>query len=220
MLLTPASGSVVRFPSLAREVYDVSGAGDTVAAVLAAAVGSGASMEDAVDVANIAAGIVVSKVGTAVADRLEIMDEVLYRSSLGAGRKILPLAEAAELARRWTTMGYIWGFVYGSFDRLHPGHLQLLETARSHCDRLLVALVTDDAMRRANGESPPQQNETARSLIVASLSCVDGVVIVGDPTPRQLIHQLRPNLVVSGGDTDGAELLPQWGGSVLYVDAS
>ena len=223
MMLTPCSGSIVRFPSLAREVYDVSGAGDTVAAVLAAALGSGASMEDAVDVANIAAGIVVSKVGTAVADRLEIMDEVLYRSSIGASRKILPLAEAADLAHRWTSMGYTLGFAYGSFDRLHPGHLRLLETARSHCDRLLVGIHSDESLRLRNGQSAPEQNEMARSLLLASLSCVDGVLLFGDPTPWELVRSLRPHLVVksadsTSGEPDGAELLSEWGGTVLSVE--
>lgn len=223
MMLTPADGSVLRFPSLAREVYDVSGAGDTVAAVLAAALGSGAPIAEAVEVANIAAGIVVSKVGTAVVDCREIMDEVQYRLSIGASSKILQLAKASELARRWTQMGWTIGFTSGSFDLLHPGHLKLLETARSRCDRLLVGINSDESVRRLKGESRPIQNEMARSLVLASLSCVDGVLIFGETTPRELIRILRPNLIVKGEERrseepDGTELLRDWGGSVLQVE--
>jgi D-beta-D-heptose 7-phosphate kinase/D-beta-D-heptose 1-phosphate adenosyltransferase len=206
MMLMPADGRVLRFPSMAREVYDVSGAGDTVAAVLAAALGSGAPIAEAVEVANIAAGIVVSKSGTAVVERLEILDEVLYRQFIGAGSKILQLAQACELAQRWAQRGWTIALALGSFDVLNPGHLKVLETARSRCDRLLVALKSDEYIRRTEGGSGPEQSELARSLVLASLRCVDGVMIFNETAPRELIHLLRPNLIVKGGEHDFEDL--------------
>src|SRR5580692_13023985 len=110
MMLAPAGSAVVRFPALAREIYDVSGAGDTVASVLAAALGSGASISDAVEIANIAAGIVVGRAGTAVVERTGIVEEVRRRSATGASDKIFARDKAAQLARKWTESGLCVGF--------------------------------------------------------------------------------------------------------------
>jgi D-beta-D-heptose 7-phosphate kinase/D-beta-D-heptose 1-phosphate adenosyltransferase len=214
---------VICFPALAREVYDVSGAGDTVAAVLAAALGSGASVSDAVETANIAAGIVVGKVGTAVAGRSEIIHEIRQNSAIGASDKVLELAEAVELARGWKETGLSVGFTNGCFDLLHPGHLKLLEAARSRCDRLLVGLNSDESIKRLKGASRPIQNETARALVLASLGCVDGVVIFAEDTPKELVIALRPDLLVKGGEYKaenvvGADLITTWGGKLLLVD--
>jgi D-beta-D-heptose 7-phosphate kinase / D-beta-D-heptose 1-phosphate adenosyltransferase len=222
MMLTPANGPVATFPSLAREVYDVSGAGDTVAAVLAAALGSGAPVCEAVEIANIAAGIVVSKAGTAVVERAGIVQEVLRRSATGAGERILEREKAAELARNWTESRLRVGFTNGCFDLLHPGHLKVLETARAHCDRLLVGLNSDQSVRRLKGPSRPVQDEISRALVLASLACVDGVVIFDEETPAELIRCLRPVLLVKGGDYTrdqvvGADLVESWGGKVLLV---
>jgi D-beta-D-heptose 7-phosphate kinase/D-beta-D-heptose 1-phosphate adenosyltransferase len=223
MLLTPAGGPAVHFPALAREIYDVSGAGDTVAAVLTAALGSGASVSDAVETANIAAGIVVGKVGTAVAGRAEIIHQIRQYSAIGASDKVLELAEAVELARGWRQAGLSVGFTNGCFDLLHPGHLKLLEAARSRCDRLLVGLNGDESVRRLKGPSRPIQSESARALVLASLNCVDGVVVFGEDTPRELILALRPDLLVKGGEYKpenvvGADLVESWGGRLLLVD--
>jgi D-beta-D-heptose 7-phosphate kinase/D-beta-D-heptose 1-phosphate adenosyltransferase len=223
MMLAPAGGSVVRFPALAREVYDVSGAGDTVAAVLAAALGSRASISDAVEIANIAAGIVVGRAGTAVVERNGIIEEVRRRSAAKAGVKVLQLKDATELARTWTQSGLCVGFTNGCFDLLHPGHLKVLETARAHCDRLLVGLNSDQSVKRLKGASRPVQGEMARALVLASLTCVDGVVIFDDDTPIELIRSLRPNLLVKGGEykpqeVAGADLIENWGGKLLLVE--
>ncbi len=223
MMLTPVNGPAIRFPALAREVYDVSGAGDTVAAVLAAAIGSGASVVDAVDIANIAAGIVVGRSGTAVVERAGIVDEIRRRSAAGTNSKILQLADAAQLARGWTQSGLSVGFTNGCFDLLHPGHLKVLETARAHCDRLIVGLNSDSSVKRLKGESRPVQDETARAQVLASLSCVDGVVIFGEDTPVEAIRALRPHLLVKGGEYRadqivGADLVESWGGKILLVE--
>jgi D-beta-D-heptose 7-phosphate kinase / D-beta-D-heptose 1-phosphate adenosyltransferase len=228
MMLIPANGSAIRFPALAREVYDVSGAGDTVAAVLAAAIGSGSSFQDAVELANIAAGMVVGRAGTAVVSAVEIAEEV-HRSDFGPGlhtgaaAKVLALPNAIERSRTWTQSGLTVGFTNGCFDLLHPGHLRLLETARAHCDRLLVGLNSDQSVKRLKGDSRPVQDEMSRALILASLGCVDGVVIFGEDTPLELIRALRPNLLVKGGEYKpdqvvGASDVENWGGKLLLVD--
>ena len=223
MMLASNGGPVVCFPALAREVYDVSGAGDTVAAVLAAALGSGASVSDAVEIANIAAGIVVGKVGTAVAGRTEIIHQIRQNSAMGASEKVLQLAEAIELANGWREAGLSVGFTNGCFDLLHPGHLKLLEAARSRCDRLLVGLNSDESVKRLKGPSRPIQSETARALVLASMGCVDGVVVFAEDTPGELIAALRPDLLVKGGEYKpenvvGANLITSWGGKLLLVD--
>jgi D-beta-D-heptose 7-phosphate kinase/D-beta-D-heptose 1-phosphate adenosyltransferase len=223
MMLTPASGSPAKFPALAREVYDVSGAGDTVAAVLAAALGSGASISEAVEIANIAAGIVVGRAGTAVVERSGIVEEVRRRSAIGAGGKIFEREKAARLARTWAESGLCVGFTNGCFDLLHPGHLKVLEAARAHCDRLLVGLNSDLSVNRLKGETRPVQDEMARALVLASLACVDGVVIFEEDTPEELIRCLRPGLLVKGGEykpeqVAGAHLVESWGGKLLLVE--
>lgn len=223
MMLAPAGGPVVRFPSLAREIYDVSGAGDTVAAVLAAALGSGACISDAVEVANIAAGIVVGRAGTAVVERAGIIEEIRRRSATKASDKVLQLEDAAERARAWRQAGLSVGFTNGCFDLLHPGHLKVLEAARAHCDRLLVGLNSDQSVKRLKGESRPVQGEMARALVLASLSCVDGVVIFDEDTPIEVIRALRPNVLVKGGEykpeqVAGADLIESWGGKLVLVE--
>jgi D-beta-D-heptose 7-phosphate kinase / D-beta-D-heptose 1-phosphate adenosyltransferase len=228
MMLLPADGPMIRFPALAREVYDVSGAGDTVAAVLAAAVGSGSSFQDAVEVANIAAGMVVGRAGTAVVSVVEIAEEVRrgqfgHGVPAGAAAKVLTPSNAIERSQTWTQSGLTVGFTNGCFDLLHPGHLRLLETARAHCDRLLVGLNSDQSVKRLKGDSRPVQDQMSRALVLASLSCVDGVVIFGEDTPLELIHALRPNLLVKGGEyrpdqVVGASLVESWGGKLLLVD--
>jgi D-beta-D-heptose 7-phosphate kinase/D-beta-D-heptose 1-phosphate adenosyltransferase len=223
MMLVPADGSATQFPALAREVYDVSGAGDTVAAVLAAALGSEASITDAVEIANIAAGIVVGRSGTAVVDRNEIIDEIRRRSATSASAKVLPLEEATALAATWNQSGLRVGFTNGCFDLLHPGHLKVLEEARANCDRLIVGLNSDRSVKRLKGDSRPIQDEMARALVLASLSCVAAVVIFDEDTPTNVIRALRPDLLVKGGEYSpqqvaGADLVETWGGKLLLVE--
>lgn len=223
MILVPSEGPALCFPALAREVYDVSGAGDTVAAVLAAALGSRASIADAIEIANIAAGIVVGRSGTAVVDRAGIIDEIRRSSAASSSTRILPLEEAAAVAAGWKQSGLRVGFTNGCFDLLHPGHLRVLETARAHCDRLIVGLNSDSSVKRLKGDSRPIQGEMARALVLASLSCVDGVVIFEEDTPIEVIRSLRPDLLVKGGEytsnqVAGADLVESWGGKLLLVE--
>jgi D-beta-D-heptose 7-phosphate kinase / D-beta-D-heptose 1-phosphate adenosyltransferase len=222
MLLVSRSGEARRFPGLAREVFDVSGAGDTVAATLAAALGSGAGIVEAVEAANLAAGIVVGKRGTAVATAPEILQELQQRTLIGAADKVLREDKLLDQVRKWERSGYRVGFTNGCFDLLHPGHISLLETARANCDRLVVGLNSDHSAARLKGRFPIQ-NEVTRGLVLASLRSVDAVTIFEEDSPIELIRQIRPQLLVKGRDYQphevlGADLLPAWNGQLLMVD--
>lgn len=221
MLLVEASGATAKFAAEAREVYDVSGAGDTVIAVLAAALAAGAPMADAARLANTAAGIVVGKVGTAVVHATELIETLVDRDVI-AGRKELPLALAADRVARWRRNGLKIGFTNGCFDLLHPGHVSLLTQARAQCDRLVVGLNSDASVQRLKGPGRPVQNEQARAAVLASLASVDLVVVFEEDTPLSLIGELKPDLLVKGADyrhdqVVGAEIVEAYGGKVLLA---
>jgi len=221
MLLVEAGGAVHRLPAEAREVFDVSGAGDTAIAVLAAALGAGASLLDAARLANIAAGIVVGKVGTAVVHPSELENALVNRDAL-AGQKLLPLPVALDHAARWRRSGLKIGFTNGCFDLLHPGHVSLLAQAKSACDRLIVGLNSDQSVRRLKGAGRPVQPEAARAAVLASIASVDMVVLFGEDTPLDLIAALKPDVLVKGADyrleeVVGAELVQAHGGKVVLA---
>lgn len=198
MLLVSRDQAPAEFPAIAREVYDVSGAGDTVAAVLAAALGSGAGIREAVELANIAAGIVVGKVGTAVVDRSEIIHEIEHESAAAASGKILRPTQTAERVRLWRRMGRRVGFAHGAFHPLSSQHLELLEQARSRCDRLVVGLTFQNGARAAGKEVSGEvsaEDRRARAFLLASLVNVDAVVICDPESPSELMEMLGPNLV-------------------------
>jgi D-beta-D-heptose 7-phosphate kinase/D-beta-D-heptose 1-phosphate adenosyltransferase len=222
MLLVEAGGAVHRLPAEAREVFDVSGAGDTAVAVLAAALGAGASLLDAARLANIAAGIVVGKVGTAVVHPSELEDALVSRDAL-AGQKLLPLPVALDHVARWRRGGLKIGFTNGCFDLLHPGHVSLLAQAKANCDRLVVGLNSDDSVRRLKGSGRPVQPEAARAAVLASIASVDMVILFEQDTPLDLIAALEPDVLVKGADyrldeVVGAELVQAHGGKVVLAD--
>jgi|SRR5579872_483296 len=222
MLLVARDQPRAEFPALAREVYDVSGAGDTVAAVLAAALGSGARITDAVELANIAAGIVVGKVGTAVVDRTEIIHEIEHESAIAASSKILRPTEAIERLRIWRRLGRRIGFTQGNFNPLSSEHLELLERARSRCDLLVVGLTVEDNLSH-NGAKISPRDSRARAYLLASLASVDAVIICDPQSPTELIELLRPNLVAqlcSDADIEQERrLIGTWNGEFMLVDA-
>jgi D-beta-D-heptose 7-phosphate kinase/D-beta-D-heptose 1-phosphate adenosyltransferase len=222
MMLVEASGATHKLGAEAREVYDVSGAGDTVVAVLAAALGAGASFHDATRLANVAAGIVVGKVGTAVVHANELAEILVDRDAL-ATRKVLPLTLALDHIARWRRNGLKIGFTNGCFDLLHPGHVGLLNQARAACDRLVVGLNTDASVARLKGPSRPVQSEQARAAVLASLAAVDLVVLFDDETPRALISEIRPEVLVKGADyrldqVVGADIVQSYGGRILLAE--
>ena len=197
MLLVPRDLAPVEFAAHAREVYDVSGAGDTVAAVLAAALGSGAGIAEAVELANIAAGIVVGKLGTAVVERAEIADEIEQDVWITASNKILRAEEAIERVRAWRRAGRRVGITEGLFDPLSVEALKLLEQARANCDRLIVGLTVESlTVPRNSRRGSSQEDEQARVFLLASLATVDGVVIC-DPESSEDVAKLRAEVSLS-----------------------
>jgi D-beta-D-heptose 7-phosphate kinase/D-beta-D-heptose 1-phosphate adenosyltransferase len=209
------------FPAEAPEVHDVSGAGDTVVAVLAAGVAAGLALPVAARLANIAGGLVVGKVGTAVARENDLLEALTPER--GTLRKVMRRASAAEQVERWRQRGWRVGFTNGCFDLLHPGHVHLLEQARSWCDRLVVGLNADSSVKRLKGPSRPIQPEAARAAVLASLSTVDLVTIFEEDTPVELIRLLRPDVLVKGADYTvaqvvGGDLIQEWGGVVKLAE--
>ena len=199
-------GREFHLPAEAREVFDVSGAGDTVVAAMAAAVAAGTPLPEAARLANVAAGIVVGKVGTAVAYASDLM-AALHHSECNAGEaKIAEREAAVDQLARWRHKGQRIGFTNGCFDLLHPGHISLLDQARAQCDRLVVGLNSDRSVKRLKGDSRPVQSEVSRATVLASLACVDLVVIFEEDTPLALIAALRPDVLVKGADTPS----PRW----------
>jgi D-beta-D-heptose 7-phosphate kinase/D-beta-D-heptose 1-phosphate adenosyltransferase len=209
------------YPGEAPEVFDVSGAGDTVVATLAAAMAVNVPLFDAARLANIAGGIVVGKVGTAVARPNDILAAITPVT--GALRKVVTPAQAAEAAERWRTRGYKVGFTNGCFDLLHPGHIHLLEQCRAMCDRLIVGMNADASVKRLKGASRPVQNESARAAVLASLASVDLVCLFEDDTPLDILKLIKPDLLVKGADYThdtvvGAKEVESWGGRVALAE--
>lgn len=207
----------------AREVFDVSGAGDTVIATVTAAIAAGTSPLDAARLANAAAGIVVGKVGTAVTYADELIAALHHGELFDAESKVQALGSAVETVERWRRKGYRVGFTNGCFDLLHPGHISLLDQARATCDKLVVGLNSDASVRRLKGETRPVQGETARATVLASLAAVDMVVVFGEDTPLETISALKPDVLVKGADYTvetvvGADLVMGWGGKVVLAD--
>jgi len=211
------------FPAEAQEVFDVSGAGDTVAATIAGCLAAGFPLPDATRIANLAAGIVVGKLGTAVVRAEELYRAIFAENLMAAEAKVVGLAEAVERVERWRAEGRKIGFTNGCFDLLHPGHVSLIDQARNHCDRLVVGLNSDDSVRRLKGNGRPVQDEAARGAVLASLANVDLVVVFDEDTPMGLLRGLKPETLVKGADYDradvvGGDLVESYGGRVVLAD--
>ncbi|MBI2261664.1 MAG: D-glycero-beta-D-manno-heptose 1-phosphate adenylyltransferase [Caulobacterales bacterium] len=207
------------FPGRAREVFDVSGAGDTGLAALGLALGAGASLETAVEFAILASGVVVGKAGTAVVTPAELIDAEMSQHAAGAHAKVMPLDELSHVVEGWKRQGLKVGFTNGCFDILHRGHVAYLAQARSWCDRLVVALNTDASVRRLKGEGRPINDLDSRAVVIGGLQSVDRVTSFDEPTPLTLIERLRPDVLIKGADYTregvvGGDLVESWGGEV------
>ncbi len=223
MTLVTAAGEIHHLPTEAREVFDVSGAGDTVVATIAAALAGGAELPRAAALANVAAGIVVGKVGTAAAYAADVIAALHHQDLSSAEAKILPLGPALDRIEVWRRRGLKVGFTNGCFDLLHPGHVALLSKSRDACDRLVVGLNSDSSVQRLKGDSRPIQAEMARATVLASLASVDMVVIFTEDTPQNLIETIVPDILVKGADYTveqvvGAEFVQTHGGRVVLID--
>jgi len=216
------SDSRVIAPAVARQVFDVSGAGDTVIATLALAMASGLAVETAAELANVAAGIVVGEVGTVPVTRDELLTSLMPQIELQAAEKVLGLESLKVRVGAWRSAGQTTVFTNGCFDLLHIGHITLLEDARREGDRLIVAINSDASVRALKGLTRPIVGERDRARILAALAAVDAVIIFDEPTPLRLIEALQPAVIVKGGDyreetVVGAREVRSWGGRVKIV---
>ncbi len=223
MTLVTAEGPV-HIPAYPVRVRDVSGAGDTVVAVLAGMLALRADFESAMRAANAAAAVVVGKRGTASVSVSELRHRILPAATLAAEEKIVfDWAALDDHLVEWRKQGLRVGFTNGCFDLLHPGHVKLLAGARASCDRLVVGLNSDASVTRLKGEGRPVQPVEARAELLAALEAVDLVVVFEQDTPEELIKRVTPTVLVKGGDYTraqvvGAELVESLGGQVILID--
>jgi D-beta-D-heptose 7-phosphate kinase/D-beta-D-heptose 1-phosphate adenosyltransferase len=208
----------------AREVFDVSGAGDTVIASFALSLAAGADRAQAATIANAAGGVVVGKRGTARLT-VEELSGALARSHGPVGHQdaILDAGAAARMVAAWKEEGLTVGFTNGCFDILHAGHVSLLHAARSQCDRLVLGLNSDASVRRLKGPGRPVNDQHDRACVLAALASVDAVVVFEEDTPLALIEALLPDILVKGADYTvetvvGADVVQKAGGRVVLVD--
>ncbi|TNH04891.1 bifunctional D-glycero-beta-D-manno-heptose-7-phosphate kinase/D-glycero-beta-D-manno-heptose 1-phosphate adenylyltransferase HldE [Testudinibacter sp. TR-2022] len=204
MTLLRPNAEPFHLPTEAKEVFDVTGAGDTVISVLATAIADGRSLEEACYLANIAAGIVVGKLGTSTVTPVELENAIHHRGETGFGimDEVQLKSSVAEAKER----GEKIVMTNGCFDILHPGHVSYLENARKLGDRLIVAVNSDESVKRLKGESRPINSLAARMAVLAGLSSVDWVVEFKEDTPQRLIGEILPDLLVKGGDYKPEEI--------------
>lgn len=216
---------IFQIPTEAREVFDVSGAGDTSLAAFGASLAAGAPIRDAMKLANIASGIAVGKVGTSCVSAEELLAALSRRQSDSTGwaqkKKIVSRAEAARIAAELKAQGKIVGFTNGCFDLLHQGHLHSLMQARQYCDALMLGLNTDASIKRLKGPSRPIQDEKTRALLLASLEFVDYVVMFEEDTALPLVQALRPDCILKEGYTPErwpeARFVQSYGGKAITL---
>jgi D-beta-D-heptose 7-phosphate kinase/D-beta-D-heptose 1-phosphate adenosyltransferase len=209
-------------PARAREVFDVSGAGDTVIATLAASAAAGLDLESSVQLANVAAGVIVGKVGTVPIDRASLLAQLTGDLALNTEEKVLSRAALLDRAAQWRARGQRIVFTNGCFDLLHIGHITLLQEAHRMGDRLVIGVNSDASVRRLKGPTRPIVPEAERAQVLAALASTDAIVIFEEDTPLQLLRLLQPEVLVKGGDYTvstvvGAEEVRSWGGRVEIV---
>jgi len=219
MSLARRDAEVVHFAGRAREVFDVSGAGDTCLAALGLAMAAKAPLEQAVEFAILASGVVVGKSGTAVVMPAELVEAEIRENASLAQSKVMPVESLADQVEAWKRQGLKVGFTNGCFDILHRGHVAYLNQARGWCDRLVVALNTDASVKRLKGEGRPVNDLDSRAAVIGGLASVDRVTAFDEPTPIDLIKALRPDVLIKGADYSkeqvvGAAEVESWGGVV------
>jgi len=214
-------------PTEAREVFDVSGAGDTSLAAFGASLAAGAGIKQAMKLANVASGIAVGKLGTSCVTAQEITDALSHRHSSGSSlgwkqkSKIVSVQEAASIAAQCREQGRTVGFTNGCFDLLHQGHLHSLMQARQNCDILMVGLNTDASIKRLKGPERPIQDEKTRALLLASLEFVDYVIMFDDDTALPVVDAVRPDLILKEGYSidrwPEAQFVESYGGKAVTL---
>jgi len=213
----------IHIPAAAKQVFDVSGAGDTVIATLAAGMMHGLSHRQAFELANIAAGIVVGKVGTVPVNREELLAELISQDSVEQADKICELDTLLVRVKQWKQQEKRIVFTNGCFDLLHAGHVTYLEAARKTGDKLILGLNTDRSVSALKGPSRPVIHEADRARVLAALEAVDAVILFDEDTPLKLIDAIRPDVIVKGSDYTedqvvGGKEVKSWGGKVALID--
>jgi D-beta-D-heptose 7-phosphate kinase / D-beta-D-heptose 1-phosphate adenosyltransferase len=216
MAIVPRKGPLEMVPTTPREVYDVTGAGDVVAAVLGIALADGRTLSEAVHLANVAAGVEVGKVGATPVSREEILH------ALGAAHRVVDVATLRRELAPLRAAGKKIVFTNGCFDILHAGHARYLGEARREGDVLVVGLNSDGSTRRLKGPGRPVNGQRDRAEVLASLESVDYVVVFDEDTPRRLIERVEPDVLVKGEDwrekgVVGREFVEARGGKVVLV---
>ena len=206
----------------AREVYDVSGAGDTFVATLAAGLSADLAIEEAANIANTASGLVVEKLGTATVTQAELKSASENDKKSGPFEKIMSAAEAKDKIQIWKKKKLKIGFTNGCFDLLHPGHIHLIHEAKKKCDKLILALNSDQSVQALKGPTRPLQNQDARAYVLTSLADISAIVIFDEETPINLIDLLKPDLLIKGADYTidqvvGADIVLRNGGEVYLA---
>jgi len=223
MSIVGRDGQATHIRTIAKEVFDVSGAGDTAVAAMSLGLAAGGDVTAAASLANVAAGVVVAKYGTSTVTAGEIIASLDQFQGNDKSSKHFTLDNVLHLIRRWRDLGQKIAFTNGCFDLLHPGHISLLNQARAVADRLIVGLNSDLSVRRLKGPGRPMQSEVARATVLASLKSVDAVVLFEEDTPIKLIEALEPDVLVKGADYSlgnivGADLVIKKGGRVFLAD--
>ena len=219
MSLAVRGQPVRHYPGSPREVFDVSGAGDTAIAALGTGLAAGRPLYEAIAFALLASGVAVGKVGTATVSPDELVEAALAAHMAAAEAKVATVARMVEEVARWRARGLRVGFTNGCFDILHRGHVAYLAQARSWCDRLIVGVNSDRSVRTLKGEGRPVNDLESRALVLAGLASVDLVAPFDEDTPLDLIRAARPDVLVKGADYTesevvGGDLVRGWGGEV------
>jgi D-beta-D-heptose 7-phosphate kinase/D-beta-D-heptose 1-phosphate adenosyltransferase len=224
MALAGRDGASGVFSTRPRQVYDITGAGDMVLSVLGLALASGAGFEAAIRLANVAGGLEVEKIGVATVTREEILRDLRHEAAGGAGvTKVVTLPDLLRELDHRRQAGQRVAFTNGCFDVLHAGHVQYLSEARAQADLLVVGLNSDASVRALKGADRPVNQEEARAAVLAGLQAVDYVTVFAEPTPRELIQAVRPDVLVKGADyrkdeVVGAAFVESYGGRVHLAD--
>jgi len=218
ILVSKERRNIIKLNAEAKEVFDVSGAGDTVVSFIAAGLASSLEIEEIVKIANIAAGIVVNKTGTSVAHLSEMLisasKDDYYLS------KVMNLSEAEKITNYWLKKREEIGFTNGCFDYLHPGHISLFKQAKENCSKLIVAVNSDSSIKISKGPLRPKQKLNTRLQVLNSLPFIDLIIVFSDKTPLSIIKKIKPSLLIKGSDYKenqivGAKEVKKYGGKIL-----
>ncbi len=209
-------------PTMAKDVFDVSGAGDTVGATMVAALASGLPLTEAVTLANLAAAEVVAKAGTVAITRDALLLAIQGQAHHGGARKLYDISDLQDVTAAWRASGLKVAFTNGCFDLLHAGHVRLLEDSAKTADRLVVAINSDASVTRLKGAGRPLNVAEMRAAVLSALESVDAVIVFEEDTPEVVIHALRPDILIKGGDYTketvvGASFVESYGGEVKLI---